>query len=424
MSTRSALEIATNWIFPLSILLNLPYESVHQKKFRTTFNSVFHWVGSPQTALTHTIFNVRQTRHCHRMAKTRHGLWNDAFYVLSCLGQFETPSEYRQQQIFHASLVFGLFRPLAKNNGSVDHDQQYTAELLSTIAFQLRVLRRRGVIPTLASLAIFLVAFLFSLVLAFGDIDGNRTGAPLTLGLIYCWLPVLVILSIIDRNPVSAERTACVSHLSKTETRHVPWLTKRRTLLARWLYNVDAVITATKKADNKKNMPLPKWWTSQVPRNEMAAFRVGEFIGQGRTAQCSYLCDATIRGHNTCDLGGELAEYEACASMVVDHLNGRRPRSWFITAIVSLAIVWVEVMMAFLIAFFTPTFGLGCWSGCCLLYGVLSSLTWWYQLVCKAPGQKGRMVCNMFNFVAFIWLIFLTTLVVRNVSVASIKFGC
>jgi hypothetical protein len=142
------------------------------------------------------------------MAKTRHGLWNDAFYILSCVGQFDTPIDPHKQQIFHNALVFGLFRPLAKNNGSVDHDQQYTAELLSTIAFQLRVLRRRGVIPTLASLAIFLIAFLFSLVLAFADIDGNRTGAPLTLGLIYCWLPILVIFSIIDRNPVSAERSA------------------------------------------------------------------------------------------------------------------------------------------------------------------------------------------------------------------------
>lgn len=208
-SPRSALEIAATWIFPLSIILNLPYDSFHQRKVRKTFATVLNWIGSPQTALSHTIFNVRQIRQCHRIAKTRsYGIWNDAFYVLSCLGQFETPINEAEAAIFYRALTYGLFRPLSPQDGPTSRDQIYAIELLSSIAFQLRMLRRRGVIPTLSSLAVFLIAFIFSIVIAFGEIAESRTGSPLTLGLLFSWLPLLVIFTVIDRNPVSADRTA------------------------------------------------------------------------------------------------------------------------------------------------------------------------------------------------------------------------
>jgi hypothetical protein len=94
--------------------------------------------------------------------------WDNAYYVLSCLGQFALPASPR----FYNSL------------------------------------RRRSVIPTLASLGVFLVAFVISVALAFAEIGEYRTGTPLILGLLYCWLPLLVIFTIIDRNPVSSERSA------------------------------------------------------------------------------------------------------------------------------------------------------------------------------------------------------------------------
>lgn len=201
VTTRSTLEMVTTWIFPLAIVFNLPYDSLHHQKIRRTAQAVLNWAGSPQTALTHTIWNVRQIRHCHRTAKSKNTLTNDAYYVLSCLGQFELPDSER----FYTALVYGLFRPLPQPD---DPDQRYTAQLLSDVAFQLRMLRRRGVIPTLASLGTFITAFIFSIVLAFDEEAGNRTGSPLTLGLLYCWLPLLVIFTIIDRNPVSADRSA------------------------------------------------------------------------------------------------------------------------------------------------------------------------------------------------------------------------
>lgn len=209
VTTRSALEMVATWIFPLAIVFNLPYDSLHQKKRRGTIQTVLNWAGSPQTTLTHTIWNVRQIRHCHRKAKSGNHLDKDAYYVLSCLGQFELP-HYREKaknDKFYNALAYGLFRPLSNSH---DADYYYTARLLSMVAFQLRMLRRRGVIPTLLSLLTFIAAFVFSLLLAFHEEAGNRTGSPLTLGLLYCWLPLLVIFTIIDRNPVSADRSAYV----------------------------------------------------------------------------------------------------------------------------------------------------------------------------------------------------------------------
>lgn len=77
------------------------------------------------------------------------------------------------------TLTYGLFRPLS--NGDAP-DVQLTNQLLVNLTFQLRMMRRRGVIAMLANLATFLVAFIFSLVLAFDAIEDNSNPFSLALG--------------------------------------------------------------------------------------------------------------------------------------------------------------------------------------------------------------------------------------------------
>jgi len=147
---------------------------------------------------------------CHRQTRGQtETAWEDAYYVLSCFNQFELPLESMDVNILR-TLIYGLFRPLHMKRGRCkdNEDIEYTRQLLAALATQLRLLRRRGAIPILLSLGTFLLAFIISVVLAFADIVENIDVTPLALGLLWSWLPLLVILTIVDRNPVCSERSA------------------------------------------------------------------------------------------------------------------------------------------------------------------------------------------------------------------------
>lgn len=187
-----------------------------------------NWLGSPQTSLTATMFNFFEIGACQRRvvaarrqqgkpgASFKHNICPtsacDAFYILSCMNQFELPSAPHLRRRFLEVLVYGLFRPMTapsiEDEGEPEADAVLLRELASTMAFQLRMLRRRGVIPTLGSLATFLIAFVFSVVLAFDDLGDRTTAHSLAIGLLFGWLPLLIIFTIVDRNPSSADRSA------------------------------------------------------------------------------------------------------------------------------------------------------------------------------------------------------------------------
>ena len=204
----SALSMVATWIFPLAIVLSLPYESLHRFKIRRTAAAVLNWLGSPQTALTATIFNFRQIREAYRKSKeqNRDTIWIDIYYVITCLNQFEILDE--RDTKFFQTLVYGLCCPAIADSG--EEDANLTRDLLSAMAHQLRMLRRRAVMPTMASLGTFLIAFIFSVVLSFAQVGEDTRVDPLVLGLLYSWLPILVIFAIVDRNPVSSQRSAYV----------------------------------------------------------------------------------------------------------------------------------------------------------------------------------------------------------------------
>lgn len=126
-----------------------------------------------------------------------------------------------EENAFFKVLVYGLFRPQAHIPPALQSQLQddagniypidvvLTEELLVTLAYQLRMLRRRGVLPTFFSLVMFLVAFIFSVVLTFGNFDDDNINVIyMSIGLFVLWLPILVMFSIADRNPVSSERSA------------------------------------------------------------------------------------------------------------------------------------------------------------------------------------------------------------------------
>lgn len=206
-----ALNMVTTWIFPLAIVLSLPYDSLHHpQRFKGTVAAILNWLGSPQTALTATMFNFHQIRKAHLRAKdgpSAHlSTWNDVYYVISCLNQFDVTTHVnKKDDEFFKTLVYGLFSPILSD--SQDEAAKHTKHLLAVIAYQLRMHRRRALIPTMLNLGTFLIALVFSIVLSFAQVGEHTKVDMLVLGLLFTWLPMLVIFTNVDRTPVSADRT-------------------------------------------------------------------------------------------------------------------------------------------------------------------------------------------------------------------------
>jgi hypothetical protein len=94
------------------------------------------------------------------------------------------------------------------------------------------------------------------------------------------------------------------------------------------------------------------------------------------------------------------------AAEALVNIQKHRPTPWQILAVTSLAIVWLEIGMAIMISYNTPTVGLACRSGSYILYGILSSLTWFVQLLpwFKRPGLKRKALCQALNLLAVLAL--------------------
>lgn len=401
-----ALAIAGSWVFPLAILFCLPYDSMHRRKIRRTLEAISNWLGSPQTALTATIFNFRQIRECHRRTKEVNrdlqNIASNTYYVLSCLNQFELPEKPAERQQMLRVLVYGLFRPLSPNNS--EHDVVLLQQLLSMMAHQLRMQRRRGVIPTLARLGTFLVCFVFSAILAFGEMGDNTTAHSLALGLLVLWLPLLETFAIVDRIPVSADRT--------------------RKLFHRWLHNVSAIRDWAQGQD-PDDIPFSRflhnvntirdwgywavaqgqdpddiqWWTAEDAGNE--PFQMGDFIGQGRRMKYCGLTSAVIK--ETEDYGKLFDSSVRSYSIVADRVSvrlQRKAKSWWVVTGISLLVVINEIMMSLMVAFTTPTVGLGCRAFAIMMFAMFTSVAWFLNLWWLNPPRLALIVSHMFNFLA------------------------
>jgi hypothetical protein len=217
-----AFAILTTWVLPmLALFSNLPFESVSKKKIRRTLEALVNWIGSPQSAFTTTMFNIYQIGNCKQNVRPGplRQQYIDTFFVLSCINQYyyaryatkklDPHKAKTLENLRNRALFYGLFRPLSIHstaNENVPGDVEETRFLLSNLASQLRGLRRRGVYPMMLNIIWFCIAFVISLVLAFAQLGDSTTAHSLALGLGLSWLPALVLMTVIDRNPVSPTR--------------------------------------------------------------------------------------------------------------------------------------------------------------------------------------------------------------------------
>ncbi|KAM7201779.1 hypothetical protein V8F20_004740 [Naviculisporaceae sp. PSN 640] len=474
------LGIVSNWILPIiALLAALPFDNGHgkqtrgrkRKRARDTVRAVWNWLGSPQTALTATFFNIHQMRVCLDATNAPPGeslfgvedkaVARDAFYVLSCIGQFDLPETEAGLECFLQAVVYGLFKPagpqprsssepyvvaqaadmVISDNAHTAQAQRWTRDLLRAMARQMRRSRRLGIYSTLASIFLFFVAYAASVVLAFAEGLGERTTThSLAFGILITWLPLLLLFSILDRNPNSADRTRDFAH--------------------RWLWNVRAVrewereMTRLMEQDpppRSEDLPQPYWWTRKRERErdtlgsaingdvtktqnttvtereldvccgvrvtprQQCHHELGSFVGQGRKMGYYGLALSvvnTVRRRRTWKVrvlellrwpasdeeaavttpGIAEGLYNTLAENTRSNLRHRPSLWWKLLALTALALVWWELGTALMISYNIPTVGIGCRSGSYLVYGGLSTVPWVahvYRYLVLGPSHGG-----------------------------------
>lgn len=312
--------------------------------------------------------------------------------MLTCVNQYEDLKleENGTSQPMLDLLVYGLFRPMS-DDGS--EDVQLTRQLTLSLAFALRMLRRRGVIPMLANLAVFLVAFVFSLVLTFHDLGGGDGSFSFSLafGLLMTWLPLLVVFSIVDRNPVSSARA--------------------EQLISRYLHNVSYVKATYDIGPVHERFT---WWKPDTVIPD--ALTLGPFIGQGRRLRYCGLPHAFLAVTERLDFRRVRREdLEQHAGRTARELNDGKPTAWYAIWVVSFSLVWCAILSAFVVSFRSPTVGLGCRTLVYLLFGGFSSVSWLIQLS-KNPPPAAVKLSYTFNGLSLLSLLVLVTFQVTGVT--------
>jgi len=375
---NQAFQIFATWVLPvIALIAQLPYESLSERK-RKNMWALAAWLGSPAATLAATLWNLHIIKCCAKASSRapRDGPdYKDVYYVLSCLNQYEyplnghldpnaeevpdpnveKPPEYMKYTVKRMrdrdkALFYGLCRPLRADLPMNDRTRAESLWMIHELAFQLRMSRRRAVWPLSLSIIWFYVAFIISVVVAFKDLGDNTTAHSLALGLFLSWLPSVLIVTIVDRNPVVGTRC--------------------KILIERWLHNCHRLRTQPVNEQRER-------WTSGG-----TDFTIGEFVGQGRYPGYRGVVAAITdmmkneRIHSGNRENGPMDTLDNDRHKIFSTKCVTKPWAWVRRWICGLVVQSIAVWMAFMVAFNTPAVGLGCRSLMYLIYFCLSFIPW------------------------------------------------
>ena len=231
----------------------------------------------------------------------------------------------------------------------------------------------------------FLFAFALSIQAAFGDLGQNTTAHDLALGCLLAWFPILIMGSIVDRNPIASEAIRKKLNTLVDHVRHALRDKQHR----------DDFIHSFKDQPNFEEL--------KAEVGHLATLSVGgdmknffqEFAGQARVRWHYGAAHPILSDIENCYIADKgrnwLAnETEARASLVTGRSNDEGlvwfdiREFWQIASAV--IIVGGSCGGAFILSYFTPTVGLGCRSGgytifFCISLGLLiMEMTVWLVL--------------------------------------------
>jgi hypothetical protein len=206
----------------------------------------------------------------------------------------------------------------------------------------------------------FLFAFALSIQSAFGDLGENTTAHDLALGCLLAWFPILIMGSIVDRNPIAAEAirkklNALIDHVRNS---------------LRNEHHRNDFIQSFRDHPNFESLKAQVEKIAFARENKYEFFE--EFAGQGRIrwhygAAHPILsdiedCYIAEKGRNWLD-----DESDARVHLVLGTINAEGlmwfdiREFWQVTS--AIIIVGGSCGGAFILSYFTPTVGLGCRSG-------------------------------------------------------------
>ncbi|KAF2219618.1 hypothetical protein BDZ85DRAFT_38578 [Elsinoe ampelina] len=140
----------------------------------------------------------------------------DSLYLLGVMNQYtinrikprgasSDEQVTRRAEAFLRIVLFSSDLELSSNHhGCKDHPWKL-AEARQKTADKLRRTRKRAIVPVFVSMLWFVIALAFSIYSAFNEIGSNATAHDLALGLLLGWLPVLILCTVVDRNPTDPE---------------------------------------------------------------------------------------------------------------------------------------------------------------------------------------------------------------------------
>jgi hypothetical protein len=159
-------------------------------------------------------------------------------------------------------------------------------------------------------------------------------------------------------------------------------LTCRSIVIARWLWNVEAVREWANSVTDPSSEVRPSWWSpeeEEASKGEDSAHKgrfddyIGQFVGQGRETGYNGLAYAVLQ--SICDepTNPHMTKLDEITERIEERLAGPRPPAWWMLAVASLALVWLEIGMA-------------------LIYAGFSSLAWLIHLLpgFARPGTKRK----------------------------------
>ncbi|UPX12501.1 uncharacterized protein EKO05_0003046 [Ascochyta rabiei] len=246
------------------------------------------------------------------------------------------------------------------------------------LAQDLRSNRRRGVVPIFLSTLWFVLALGISIEAAFGDLGSNLQAHNLAMGLFVSWLPILILCSILDRNPVASD------DIQRK-------LNKLVDLVCNSLLDPDTRREYIASVADLHQAQHMAYWVEKIAAK--AEYIRGDyfrgFAGQARTRfhyGAAYAILIEIEKAYIAERGRNWLSdpTEARAALVLgqtDHgftwFDGRQ--LW--TVIASILFVGCTSVGAFVLSFNTPTVGLGCRTGGYLIFFIIALILMMAEIV-------------------------------------------